>query len=190
MPSYKVFKETALPAQLQPSSIYFVTSGVSADYLEIYVSDMTGSSARRVLRQQDVEAMIAAAVSGAGGANTFFADNIAARNAITPKTNAMVVHVIDASGDATVSSGGATYMYRSSNSTWVKISEFESLDLTLSWAKIQGRPQRTASQIEAAVDAAHIHSNKTQLDKISQDGEGNLTYGGNLPATGWSSVNW
>lgn len=190
MPGYKVFKETALPAQLEPSSIYFVTSGVNANYLEIYVSDMTGSAARRVLRQQDVESMITAAVAGAGASNTFFADDIAARNALTPKTNAMVVHVVDASGDPTVTNGGATYMYRSSNSTWVKISEFESLDLTLSWANIQGRPQRTASQIEAAVDATHSHANKTQLDKIGQDADGNLTYGGNLPTTGWSSVNW
>lgn len=190
MPSYKVFKETALPAQLEPSSIYFVTSGVNADYLEIYVSDMTGSAARRVLRQQDVESMITAAVAGAGASNTFFADDIAARNALTPKTNAMIVHVVNATADATVASGGATYMYRAANSSWVKISEFESLDVALSWSSIQGRPQRTASQIEAAVDATHSHANRTQLDKISQDGDGNLTYGGNLPATGWSSVNW
>ena len=46
------------------------------------------------------------------------------------------------------------------------------------------------AQIDAAVAATHTHANKSELDKIGQDANGNLTYDGALPATGYSTVNW
>lgn len=44
--------------------------------------------------------------------------------------------------------------------------------------EIDGRPDRTKVQIESAVDAAHGHDNKYNLDKINEDASGVLTYNG------------
>lgn len=64
--------------------------------------------------------------------------NIAARNALTGLFAGLNVYVTDATGDSTVSSGGAYYLYN--GSSWIKTAESESLDLVLSWANIQGKP--------------------------------------------------
>lgn len=44
--------------------------------------------------------------------------------------------------------------------------------------EIDGRPDRTKAQIEGAVDKAHGHDNKYNLDKINEDASGVLTYNG------------
>jgi hypothetical protein len=67
--------------------------------------------------------------------------NIAQRNLIVPTGN-LTVFVRDATGDPTVSVGWATYLYDFDNSTWIKKSEGESLDLNIvqSWLNITGKP--------------------------------------------------
>lgn len=69
--------------------------------------------------------------------------NIAARNALTGLFAGLNVYVTDATGDSTVSSGGAYYLYDGTN--WIKTAESESLDLVLSWANIQGKPTALAA---------------------------------------------
>ena len=86
--------------------------------------------------------------------------------------------MLDASADATVASGAATYVYDFGNTTWVKISEAESLDVVLDWSNIQNGPSSSPAAIDAAVADSHTHANKTQLDKIGENGDGNLTYDG------------
>jgi hypothetical protein len=98
--------------------------------------------------------------------------------------------VRDATGDATVQAGAATYVYDFANTVWVKVNEFESMDINLDWAGITNKPTSTVAAIDAAVVASHTHLNKTQLDSIGQDANSNLTYGGNLPHAGWDSVGW
>lgn len=66
--------------------------------------------------------------------------NIAARNSITDVYDGLIVRVIDATGDPTVSSGWAEYMYDLAHTAWVKISEGESLDVVLSWLNVQNIP--------------------------------------------------
>lgn len=188
MPNYQVFKETALPAQLAPHSVYFVAPAARPGYLEIYVTNAAGDGARKVIDHSTVQAMIDAAVAaGSGGAT--IVNTITERNALTAK-NAQQVLVLDATGDTTVSAGAATYVWRASNSSWIKISEAESLDLALTWAKLTGGPSSTPANIDDAVTKRHAHSNKTELDKIGQDAGGNLTYGGALPHIGWDSTGW
>lgn len=60
--------------------------------------------------------------------------NIAARNAITGLDlfSGLHAYVLDATGDVTVTSGAALYIY--ANSTWNKIAEYESLDITVNAA--------------------------------------------------------
>lgn len=190
MANFNVFKETALPGSLQPNSIYLIapTAG-PADYLEIYVTNVAGDAIRSVLTRPQVQALIDAAVASATGNATVIVDDIADRDALTP-TNAMRVFVVDASADLTVESGGAEYMWRDSNGSWVKLSETESQDLVMAWASLTGKPTSTPGDIDAAVTQRHTHANKTQLDKVGEDGSGNFTYGGVRPKTEWQSTGW
>ena len=187
MASYKIFKETALPGTLQPHAIYLIAPAARPDFVEMYVTGAVATTVKRVIDAAHVQSMINASLSGLGGVEVVA--NIAARNALTPASNIQVL-VLDATGDATVASGAATYVYRLSNTTWYKISEAESLDVVLAWASITGRPSSAPAAIDAAVANAHTHANKTQLDKVGEDGNGDLTYNAALPKTGWNSVGW
>lgn len=187
MANYKIFKETALPGVLEAHSIYLIAPAARPDFVEIYVTGAVATTVKRVIDQTQVQTMIDSAMSGLGGLTVV--DNIAARNALSPTQNIMVL-VVDASADANVTSGSATYVWRQSTTSWIKISESESMDLTFSWSGISGRPSSTPAQIDSAVANSHTHSNKTQLDKISEDGNGNFTYNGELPVIAWNSTNW
>jgi hypothetical protein len=182
----KIFRETALPATLQAYSIYMIAPTARPDYVEIYVTDSAGA-AKRVINQLDIETLISDAISAAK--ELLIVADIDARDDLTPDFS-QYVFVIDATDDPTVSTGGATYLYNTVTSSWIKISESESLDVVLNWTDIVGGPTSTPTEIDAAVAAAHTHANKTQLDKISEDEDGNLTYSGKLPLTGWSSTSW
>lgn len=188
MPNLHAHKVTALPGSLAANSIYFVAPAARPDYVEIYVTNAAGDAARRVIDQSAIQAMIDAAVaSGSGGA--VIVDDIAARDAIVAD-NAQTVYVVDASADASVNSGGALYIWRASSSAWVKMSEAESLDLSLTWVAITGGPASSPALIDAAVTARHSHANMTELGKIGEDGDGNLTYGGARPVAPWASTGW
>lgn len=187
MATYRIFKETTLPGSLQPHSIYLIAPAARPDYVEIYVTGASAATVKRVIDQAAVQAMIDAAVA-AGSGGTMIVDTIVARNALTP-LNAQTVLVIDASGDATVTAGAATYVWRAATSAWIKISEAESLDLVLNWTGIAGRPSSTAANIDDAVSKRHAHANATELGKIGE-ADGNLTYAGALPRIGWDSTGW
>ena len=64
------------------------------------------------------------------------------------------------------------------------------MDVVLQWSNIQGRPSSDVASIDDAVNKRHSHTNKTQLDKISEDANGNLTYGGTYPRAGLESEEW
>lgn len=187
MATYQIFKETALPATLQPHSIYLIAPTGSPSFVEMYVTGTSASTVKRIIDAAQVQSMIDASAASAGAMEVVA--TITARDALSPTGNLMVL-VIDATGDTTVTSGAATYVYRYSTLTWIKISEAESMDVTLAWASITGKPSSSVAAIDAAVSASHSHSNLTQLNSIGQDANGNLTYAGALPVIGWSSVGW
>ena len=187
MAVYQVFKETALPGSLVANAIYLIAPAGTPNYLEIYVTNNTGAAHRHTPTITEIQALIDSSVASVSSLQVV--SNIAARNALTPTTNTQVL-VLDATGDATVASGAATYLYRVSNSTWYKISEAESQDVTLAWANIVGKPTSSAAAIDSAVGQAHAHSNMTQLNQIGVDGNGDLTFNSNnirarLESTGW-----
>ena len=185
----KIFRETALPSTLLPYSIYMIAPAARPDYVEIYVTSATGE-ARRVINKADIDLLIQAAVTNA--TELLIVADIAARDALT-LTATRYVFVKDATADTSVTSGGATYLYdpaAPSGSRWTKISVAESLDVQLTWAAIEGKPTSAPAQIDAAVAAAHTHANQTELDKIGEDANGNMTYAGSLPSTGWNSTGW
>lgn len=187
MANFSIYRETALPGTLQPNSIYLVAPPGSPDLVEMYVTGNTASAVKRIIDQSMIQTMIDDAVDASGGLTVV--DTIAERDGLSPDSNILAL-VTDASDDPTVSSGAATYVYRNSTSEWKKVSESESMDVVLNWSNLQGKPSSSVSDIDDAVSKRHSHTNRSQLDKIGQDGDGHLTYDGSLPVTAWSSSEW
>ena len=63
------------------------------------------------------------------------------------------------------------------------------MDVSLTWAAIQGKPTSTPAAIDAAVSQAHSHTNKSTLDNISADADG-LLYAGQPVSSRWKTLNW
>lgn len=185
MATLQIFRETALPGTLVNDAIYFIANPATPNYVETYVVNGAGN-VKRSPTTSDIAAQISSAITAAGG--TVVVANIVARDALA-NTQGLQAYVIDATGDITVSSGAAMYIFDISLG-WVKTAEFESMDLVLSWSAVTGKPTSTPAAIDAAVGNSHTHANKTQLDLIGQDAGGNLTYNGNLPVVAWSSTGW
>lgn len=189
MSSYllKFFKETALPGTLQPNSVYFIAPAAKPDYVELYVTGTSASAVKRIVNSDDVQSMINASLAGFAALQVV--DDIAARDALAPTANTLVL-VKDATDDSTVASGAATYVYEVATTTWTKVGEFESLDVVLQWSNIQGKPSSSVADIDDAVAKKHSHANKTQLDKVGEDGSGNFQYNGGYPQAGLESQAW
>lgn len=188
MTTFRIYKETALPATLEPHSMYLIAPAANPELLEIFVTNADATTPHRhVLNKTEVQAMIDSSINDAN--ELAIVADIAARDALTP-TRAKYVYVVDATADTTVESGGATYLYDPSTTDWVKISEAESMDVTLNWADIVGGPTSSPAQIDQAVANSHTHANKTELDLIGQNSEGEMTYNGVQVKTEWSSTAW
>ncbi|MDO4897054.1 MAG: hypothetical protein Q3971_06800 [Moraxella sp.] len=182
----QIQKLTAVPSTpTTPNTFFFISSSSAPNYVELYVSSNDGATLKRLINEADIKALIAAQISTAGKYTVV--DDINARNDLSQKGFA---YVKDATADSTVKAGGAFYLYNETDSTWVKLSEAESMDTSLSWDSIQGKPNVTAHQIETAVSQAHTHANKTELDKIGQDSQGNLTYDGKAVGGVTVVANW
>jgi hypothetical protein len=184
----KIHKTTALPGTLEGHSVYLVAPSSKPNYVEMYVTNAAGTQARRIINSDDIQAMIDASLAGSGSNIEIVAD-IAARDALT-KTNGKYVLVLDATGDSTVSSGAASYVWRAATNQWIKLTEYESMDLTITWAMIQGKPTSSPSAIDTAVSNSHTHSNMTQLSKVGEDANGDFTYNGNYPRARLETSGW
>jgi len=196
----KIFRETSLPGSLETYSIYMIAPTARPDYVEMYVTGATTGTVKRIINQADISLMVSDAITAANELK--IVPDIYARNQYiapgTTSTTAKYVYVISANTgsnglyDNTVASGGATYLYNPAvgYTSWIKISEAESLDVTVDWADITNRPTSSVADIDDAVSLRHSHANKTQLDNISEDANGLLTYNGVLPLTGWQSTSW
>ena len=183
---YQVRKLTAVPSvPTTPNTVFYVAPAATPNYVEIYVSNAAGDAIKRVINQADVQAMINASINNISKYQVVA--DIAARNALTDKTN--LVYVKNATGDTTVKNGGATYIYDSATSAWVKTSEAESMDLVFSWENLQNKPTSTVAAIDAAVLNSHAHTNKTQLDDISEL-NGLLSYKGKYVTTTINDDAW
>ena len=182
----KVHKVNALPGVLQPSALYLVKSAETG-LLDLYVSSNNGTEARHIISKAEIQSLVNTAVAGAS--NIFVVADIAARDALTPTVVTQAI-VVDATGDTSVQSGSATYVYNPVGDAWQKIAEHESMDVVLQWANIQGRPSSTVAEIDDAVAKKHSHTNISTLDKLSQDVDGQLTYNGNNLHVYLSSDQW
>lgn len=186
MSTLSLFKETVVPAQLEANALYFIAPAGQAGVLELYMTDNAGGATRAIIDAAVVQGMIDSSLATASSA--VFADDIAARDALTLKDKLTVI-VLDATADPDVSSGGATYIYRASNTSWIKQSEAESMDVSITWAALLNKPTSSVAQIDAAVAAVHSHTNKTELDKVGE-ADGEMTYGGSHVAARLDSASW
>jgi len=182
----RIERVLALPGVLTPSTMYIVKSAV-APHAELYFSDATGAEARHVINKTEVGNMITAAI--ASFSNIQVVANNAARDALVLDHDALVLS-LDATADVTVITGAALYVYQLSNTTWHKVSEFESLDVTLTWAAIQNKPTSLVADIDDAVAKRHVHANSAQIDLIGEDVNGKLTYNGVNPEAYLAVSNW
>lgn len=180
------YKETVLPGAPVANSVYYVTDA-NAAYVQMYVTSSAGV-VRRIPTKADIDALIATAIAGVSS-GTVVAD-IAARNAQSGLTVGKQTLVLNATGDATVASGAATYVVQSTGPVvWAKISEAESLDVITTWAALTGKPTSSVAAIDAAVSASHSHTNMTQLNLIGESG-GLLTYNGAQVNLNWVTTAW
>lgn len=177
MSVFKVFKETSVPSTLTPNAVYLVAPPSQPEMLEIYVSDSSGTASRRTYTKSDIESLIQDSLDNLT-TGSLIVNDIAERDALT-LTEVTEVIVLDASDDPTVGSGFAKYVWRTDTSEFLKLAEGESMDVTVNWSDIVGGPSSSPSQIDAAVSNSHTHANKTQLDGIDEDSDGELTYNGN-----------
>ena len=171
-----VEKLTSVPSlPTTPNTIFLVAPSDKPDFLEIYVSNRDGTELKRSINENDVKLW---ASQYAHYSDKYkVVDDIHERDSLVDKSASVFVR--DATGDPTVKKGGAFYIFDAYAGIWVKISEAESLDVTLSWENIDGRPDVTAKQITDAVGKTHTHLNAEQLHKIDEE-DGKLTYNGKL----------
>ena len=164
----------ALPETLAAETIYLVKTGSE---LTLTVTGSTGAVVATTVSKADVNTAISTANGGLGMSNSVeFAATIAARDAMT-LTKSAFVYVADATADATVAAGAAMYLYNLANTTWHKVTEYESLDLELSWDNITGTPESSAAAIDSAVAKRHDHDNMSVLELLTAP-DGNLQYNG------------
>src|SRR5690606_1620244 len=115
---------------LEADAFYYVENGT---YAESYLTNAAGE-ARSIGNSAMINTLISEALAGlpSAGAPGLFVADIAARAALEPTLDqAVFVLVQDASADPTVTSGAALYAWNPATTTWLKVAEYESMDVTL-----------------------------------------------------------
>lgn len=169
-----ISRVNALPETLAAETIYLVKTGTE---LTLTVTGNTGAVVATTVSKADVNTAISTAIGALDMSNTVeFAANIAARDAMS-LTKSTFVYVADATADETVTAGAAMYLYDYGGETWHKVTEYESLDLVLSWENITGKPSSSVADIDDAVAKRHSHANAAVLDLLSAPA-GQLLYDG------------
>lgn len=182
-------KVTALPdaGTRTPNTMYMVQA--NNGLMEIHMTGASAADVRHTPVESEIKGWINTALSGFN--NVLLATDIANRDSMKSSfTQNVLVMVANATADTTVTSGAAMYMWEDSSETFTKIYEAESLDVVLDWSNIQNRPTSSVESIDDAVSRRHSHTNAAQLDLISQDADGNLTYGGAYVASRLTEVQW
>jgi hypothetical protein len=187
----KFFKETSLPGTLEANSFYLIPHA-NGTTVETYLTNSSGT-ARQVNGESMIELFAGPLIIAqlAQMNRVEIVANITARNTLIGSNFNQLVLVSDATGDATVTSGAALYFFKNADNSWIKVAEYESMDATITWSTIVGKPSSAPTLIDDAVSKRHDHSNKAILDKWGESG-GAPTYNG-LPIGGttqWDAVNW
>lgn len=182
----RIERVLALPGVVTASTMYIV-QGAQGDRAELYFTSADGLTTRHIIDESEINTLVNNAIANFSAIEV--AADITARDALTLTANAVVL-VIDASDDATVASGAATYVWDNANTSWSKISEFATIDAVIDWANIANKPSSTVAAIDDAVAKRHAHANAAQLDKVNEDGNGDFTYNGANPLAAIAVSDW
>lgn len=88
-----------------------------------------------------------------GKTTTYVVEDITARNELTDLVVGDQAWVKNATGDPSVKSGGAKYIWEGGETGgWVKTSETESMDMSFEWNDIQNKPVSSPDSIDVAVN--------------------------------------
>ena len=181
----KFFKVTTLPEPLEPDAFYFVENST---FSESYLTNNAGV-ARAVGNSAMITSIVNSAVAAANAVR--IVADIDARNSLTAGATAnMMILVLDATDDPTVTIGSALYAFSFSSKETHKVAEYESMDVVMNWSSIAGRPTSAVADIDDAVAKRHTHANKTVLDKWSEGAGGIPLYDGSSIRTEWETNNW
>lgn len=186
MAQLRIERVNALPDPLTASTLYIVKNA-DAQLADVYFTGTDVAEVRHIISKADVTAMIASAVGNMQ--NIQVVADIAARDALVLDRTTLVL-VLDATADETVEAGSAMYVWDVATTQYFKVAEYESLDIELTWDSIAGRPTSTPAAIDDAVMKAHTHSNKASLDKIGEDGNGQMTYNGQPVSNYLAVADW
>ena len=151
----------------------FLVKNAAGTGYDKYNWETLSAQVRRTEGGQTIEAAISALESTVGGASQFiFVDDITERDGLTGLVKGDRVFVIDATDDSTVDDGWAVYIW--DGAVFIKLAEEESMDVSLVWSAISGRPSSAVADIDAAVTLRHAHesaptvSNLATLNKITE----------------------
>lgn len=205
--SIKFHKVSTLPGVLEADSFYFVENvGAGHEsFAESYVTNSSGV-AKSIGNSAMIEQLITEKIAGmiVPGMDLQFAADITERDLLIANTEIrLMVMVLDATGDSTVASGAAMYAYdydgfeadtdpgKSRADYTYKIAEYESLDVVVNWTDVVGRPNKSAVEIETAVNQSHTHTNSAVLDALTEDlVTGSLLYKGEQVGSTWTDNDW
>ncbi|MGC3004432.1 hypothetical protein ACPF8X_40150 [Streptomyces sp. G35A] len=127
----------------------------------------------KVIDKTYVETLISSKISKT--ASLEIVNDIDARNSLELSSDA-IVYVLNASADAAVGEGSALYGYKHTERAFTLLLSAGNRG-SVQWDEIEGRPNSSAEDIDAAVSIAHSHENKEVLDGLTGV-EGNLYYKG------------
>jgi hypothetical protein len=176
---FQVHKVSALPAQAawKANDCFVVVDSVDATLCDVYFVNKTGDGIRHTPTRVNIQDMIDLSLSGFN--QTEIVADIAARNTLGSTLNKNTsIWVIDATGDTTVASGAALYLFKESDGSFTKISEAESMDVVVDWSAITNKPTSTVTDIDDAVTKRHVHDNKSVIDKFTADTDGDVLFDG------------
>lgn len=178
------YKVTSLPPTLEADSLYFVEND---GYAESYLTNNAGLP-RSIGNTDMINALIVEALGQFEVGGVVIVADIAERDSLSLSLTTLVL-VIDATGDPTVGVGSALYAYNVSTQEYIKVAEYESMDVIVQWSSIQGRPTSTPSEIDQAVADSHTHANLVTLDKISEE-SGIPKWEGEQWPHEWNTSDW
>lgn len=181
----RIERVSALPGTLVASTMYIVTSAVNGQ-AEVYFTGSDSAVVKHTIKSSEVQQMINDSI--ASFTNIDVVADIAARDALAPTRN-IVALVMNATGDTTVTSGAAMYLFSTATSAWIKVSEYESLDLTLLWENVVNRPTSTVADIDSAVAQRHSHGNAATLNELTTAGNQLMFNGAGINAN-LSKADW
>ncbi len=172
--SFNIQRVNALPATYEAQTMYFVKSQVEG-MVELYITGTDPSSVFHAINADDVQKTMMALLNA--NDNVVIVPEIDARDALTP-TRVELALVLDATKDPDVKSGSASYVFYPATASWIKVAEYETMHMVITWENVVGIPSSTPAQLDTAVSQSHTHDNKTVLDGLTDDGNGGLRYKG------------